>query len=92
MWPGHGAPVADAAARRAELLAHRGAREAAVLAALAHGPADAKTLTAAIYHDTPAALLPAAQRNVLAHLLDLKDRNMISATPPLTAASTFHRT
>ncbi|GAB1479844.1 MBL fold metallo-hydrolase [Paracoccaceae bacterium] len=91
MLPGHGAPVADAAARLAELIAHRGARETAVMEALAHGPADAAALTAAIYRDTPAALLPAARRNVLAHLLDLTDRNLISATPPLTAASTFHR-
>lgn len=91
MLPGHGAPVADPAARLAELIAHREAREAAVMEALARGPADAEALTAAIYRDTPAALLPAARRNVLAHLLDLADRNLISATPPLTAASTFHR-
>lgn len=91
MLPGHGAPVDDPAARLAELIAHREARETAVLEALAQGSADAEALTAAIYRDTPAALLPAARRNVLAHLLDLADRNLISATPPLTAASTFHR-
>ena len=91
MLPGHGAPVSDPAARLAELIAHREARETAVMEALARGPADAEALTAAIYRDTPAALLPAARRNVLAHLLDLADRNLISATPPLTAASTFHR-
>lgn len=89
MLPGHGAPVDDAAARLAELIAHREAREAAVLQALSAGPADARSLTEAIYHDTPAALLPAARRNVLAHLLDLTDRNLISASPPLTAGSTF---
>ena len=91
MLPGHGAPVADAAARLAELITHREAREAAVLAALTAGAADAATLAAAIYHDAPAALLPAARRNVLAHLLDLADRNLISAPLPLTAGSIFHR-
>lgn len=75
--PGHGAPIRDGRARVAELAAHRRMREAQVLEALARGPADAAALAARVYTATPAALLPAAARNVLAHLLDLAERNLV---------------
>ena len=87
--PGHGAPVTDPAARLDWLIAHRRAREAAILQALAAGPADAATLAARIYTDTPAALLPAASRNVLAHLIDLLGKSRVSHREPLNAASAF---
>lgn len=89
MLPGHGEAVAPVAPRLAALLEHRREREASVRAALRDGPATAKELTARIYADTPAALLPAAERNVLAHLIDLVSRNEIATEPPLTAASRF---
>jgi glyoxylase-like metal-dependent hydrolase (beta-lactamase superfamily II) len=89
--PGHGEPVADPAARLAELAAHRRARETAILAALKDGPATPMALTQRIYTDTPAALLPAASRNVLAHLIDLVDRKEISATAFPGPAAHFHR-
>jgi len=78
LYPGHGAPVDDPAARIAFLSAHRRGREAQVLAALAEGAADAASLARRIYTDTPPALIPAAARNVLAHLIDLKDRNRVT--------------
>ncbi|MFN3846886.1 MAG: MBL fold metallo-hydrolase, partial [Paracoccaceae bacterium] len=71
MLPGHGAPVQDVPGRLRSLVSHRRQREAEVLQSLRKGPADARVLTSAIYHDTPPALLPAARRNVLAHLIDL---------------------
>lgn len=92
LYPGHGAPVADAAARIAELIAHRRAREAAVLAALAERPADARALAARIYTDTTPALMPAAARNVLAHLLDLMERNLVESLAGLDAGSRFRLT
>lgn len=79
LYPGHGHPVADPAARIAGLAAHRRDREAQVLAALALGPADAHALAQRIYTDTPATLLPAAARNVLAHLIDLEERKILQA-------------
>jgi glyoxylase-like metal-dependent hydrolase (beta-lactamase superfamily II) len=78
---GHGDPIQDPAARLQDLLAHREARQAAVLAVLAHGPATIATITAQLYTDTPAVLHPAARRNVLAHLLDLHDRACVIAHP-----------
>ncbi|GGH40269.1 Glyoxylase, beta-lactamase superfamily II [Cribrihabitans marinus] len=89
--PGHGAPVTDAAARLDWLIGHRLSREAAILEALADGPADAATLTARIYTETPAALLPAARRNVIAHLVDLKMKNRVVPTDDLTADAQFRR-
>jgi glyoxylase-like metal-dependent hydrolase (beta-lactamase superfamily II) len=77
--PGHGDPIADPLARIAELAVHRRMREAQVLAALAHGPATASGLAALLYADLSPGLLPAAARNVLAHLIDLASRNLVTA-------------
>ena len=89
LLPGHGAPVTDPAGRIDALLAHRDAREAAILAALGAGPADAATLARRIYTDTPAALMPAAARNVLAHLVDLAESGRATPLGPLSRATRF---
>jgi len=88
---GHGPDIADPAARIAELAAHRRQREAQVLAALRDGPADAATLAGRIYAAVPPALLPAAARNVLAHLIDLSDRGLIASQGALGAGAVFER-
>lgn len=88
---GHGPDIADPAARIAELGAHRRQREAEVLEALAEAPGDAAGLAARIYTDTPPALLGAAARNVLAHLVDLTERGIVAPRGPLTAAAVFER-
>jgi hydroxyacylglutathione hydrolase len=82
-YPGHGAPVRDPQAVVAYVLAHRAAREAAILAALAEGPASVEALVARIYAGLDPALLGAAGRNVLAHLIDLAERGVVAAEPPL---------
>lgn len=81
LLPGHGAPVLDGPARIRELQAHRRLREAQILDELAQGAADAQTLARRIYRDLAPGLLPAAERNVLAHLLDLQEKKAISARP-----------
>lgn len=78
LYPAHGAPVDDPARRIADLRSHRRAREAQILGALAEGAATPASLTRRIYRDTPAALLPAAERNVLAHLIDLAERSRVA--------------
>lgn len=80
-YPGHGATVDRPADRIAALLAHRRAREAAILAALAIRPQGLASLVAEVYADTPRALHPAAARNALAHLIDLCDRGRVRADP-----------
>lgn len=92
LHPGHGGPVTHPAERLDWLIAHRRAREAAIMTALADGPADAATLAARLYTDTPRALLPAAARNVLAHLVDLGARGAVQPPTPLTANTRFART
>lgn len=89
-YPGHGDPVADPAARCAELLAHRRTREAQIREALAGlEAASAAELAARIYTDVPRALLPAAERNVLAHLIDLAERNQAETLGDLSPAARF---
>ena len=89
LLPGHGAPVEDALARIDWMIAHRQARETAIVEALARGPATAAGLTARVYSDTPAALLPAAERNVLAHLVDLMGKSRVAAQAPLGPDTVF---
>jgi glyoxylase-like metal-dependent hydrolase (beta-lactamase superfamily II) len=88
-YPGHGAEVSDPATRLDWLVAHRRAREASILLLLADGPSTASFLARDIYTETPSALLGAATRNVLAHLIDLHGRGKVSFVSPLTEGSIF---
>ena len=69
--PGHGPPLPDPGDYVSTLLAHRLAREQAILAALATAPASSPTLVEALYPDLDPGLRRAAERSVLAHLLKL---------------------
>lgn len=88
-YSAHGAPIEAPAARLAWLIAHRKTRESHILAELATGPATIRALAHAIYTDTPPALIPAAERNIFAHLIDLTSRNRVRATPQLAPSATF---
>lgn len=90
MHPGHGAPIADPAARLDWLVAHRRSREAQIRAALAEAPGTAAELARRIYADTPPDLLPAAARNVFAHLVDLDARGAARTDSPLSVEAVFH--
>ena len=79
---GHGAPVTDPQQRIGWLMDHRRNREAQIVDALGGGAETLIPLTRRIYGaDTDPALMPAAARNVLAHLIDLTARDIVSATP-----------
>ncbi len=88
-YPAHGPAIEDPAARLDWLIGHRKGREAEILAHLANGPATVATLTRTIYTETPATLLPAAERNVFAHLIDLKTRGLVTAEPALAPDARF---
>ncbi|EDQ04735.1 Hydroxyacylglutathione hydrolase [Sulfitobacter indolifex] len=88
-YPGHGAPVSDPNARLNWLVDHRRAREASILQALHDGPATAEDLARVIYTETPPALLGAATRNVLAHLVDLTGRGRVAPQSALQADALF---
>lgn len=70
LLPTHGPAIEAPLPRLAELAAHRRTRSAQILAALRERPDSAEALARRIY-DIPAPLLPAATRNVLAHLIAL---------------------
>lgn len=89
-YPGHGEPVDDPAGRIAWLVAHRESREAAIVEALAEGgPATPEALAARIYTDTPPALLQAAERNVLAHLIALVEAGRATASPAVSSRARY---
>lgn len=93
LLPGHGAPVGDPAARIGALRRHRQAREAAILTALRAGIDSVPALTGHIYTETPAALRPAAERNVFAHLIDLCAKRQARPRGALAFTARFeHRT
>jgi len=71
--PGHGPPLPEPRPFVQDLLAHRMAREAAVLAALGPAPRGTRALTDALYSQVDERLRRAAERNVLAHLMKLRD-------------------
>ncbi len=89
-WPGHGEPINTPATRLTDLAQHRAAREVAILAALATGAHTATDIAARIYTDTPKSMLAAAARNTFAHLIDLKDKNTVTTTDPLSPHARFH--
>ncbi len=69
--PAHGPVQREPAAVLARYVAHRLAREAAVLAALHDGPQPLATVLARAYADTPQPLWPLAERSLEAHLRKL---------------------
>ncbi len=70
--PGHGPPLPNPQPFVRDLLAHRMAREAAVLAALGTAPRSTVALMDQLYSQVDERLRRAAERNVLAHLLKLR--------------------
>ncbi len=86
---GHGAPITQPDARLDWLIAHREGREAAILQALRGGPATAQAIAAKVYTDIPAQMLPAATRNVLAHLIDLYGKSLVEPVGTLSQHARF---
>ncbi|MGH1465503.1 MAG: MBL fold metallo-hydrolase [Cognatishimia sp.] len=88
-YAGHGAPIYAPTERLNWLIAHRKNRERQIVKALAAGHANAAQLTAQIYHDVNPALLRAAERNVLAHLVDLYKKGRIAPLQRLETKAVF---
>lgn len=76
-YPGHGEAVHHPHTRVAELIAHRTQRESQILSALTQQKGSAKQLAERIYTEIDPALIPAAARNVLAHLIALTQQNKV---------------
>lgn len=75
--PGHGPALPNPHPYVAELLARRQAREEAILELLAAGAMDIGTITAQLYNKTHPRLQRAAERNVSAHLIKLRNEGKV---------------
>ncbi len=82
-FPGHGAAIIQPKEWLAWLMKHRQARENQILFALGQGAFKVPALTESIYDDLAPVLLPAAQRNAFAHLIDLCQRDVVLALPSI---------
>jgi glyoxylase-like metal-dependent hydrolase (beta-lactamase superfamily II) len=80
-FPGHGPPVRDPQAYLRQLIAHRDAREAAILERLAAAPQRVPDIVAALYPGLDPRLERGAGMSVLAHLVELEDRGTVLADP-----------
>lgn len=75
--PGHGDPVRNPSSRLRYLVDHRLKRESQILEEIEKFSMNAKEITEIIYTDIDKSLIPAATRNVFAHLIDLNERDII---------------
>jgi glyoxylase-like metal-dependent hydrolase (beta-lactamase superfamily II) len=76
-YPTHGPAVADGHAHVRRLIAHRRARERQVLDRIEAGEGRIAAIVADLYREVDPRLHPAAERSVLAHLLDLEARGLV---------------
>lgn len=89
-FPGHGGAITDPAAMVAYQINHRKSRESQILETLATFPASTPIqLAQNIYTDVDQRLIPAAARNVFAHLIDLSERNVVIADRPIAPDGQF---
>lgn len=88
-YPGHGAVIDDATGRLDWLIRHREARETTILDALGSTLRTLQQITERVYRDLDPQMLPAAERNVFAHLVDLHQRGLVRASPKLGVGARY---
>ena len=76
-YPAHGPAVEDPQVHLARLIDHRRGRERQILGELDRGEGRVPAMVERLYRDVDARLHPAAQRSVLAHLIDLQARGRV---------------
>lgn len=77
-YPGHGDPVDTPQRLVRGMLGHRRQREGQILRRLGEEPRSIPQLAATMYAGLDPRLLPAAERSVLAHLIDLQRRSLVA--------------
>ncbi|VVT03745.1 MBL fold metallo-hydrolase [Sphingomonas sp. EC-HK361] len=77
-YPGHGEAVEKPQRLVRGMLGHRKQREGQILRLLAAGPQPVAAMVERMYVGIDARLFPAAERSVLAHLIDLERRGLAS--------------
>ena len=79
-YPGHGEPVENPKRLVRGMIGHRKQREGQILRLLREAPATIPDMVAKMYVGLDPRLVPAAERSVLAHLIDLCDRALAGET------------
>jgi len=77
-YPAHGDPVTRPRRFVRGLMGHRRQREGQILRLLGKGEGEIPAMVGAMYKGLDPRLFPAAGRSVLAHLIDLRDRGMVT--------------
>jgi len=77
-YPTHGPAVEDPKGHVQALIDHRRMREAQILEQIEAGEGTIAGMVTKLYTETDPALHPAAQRSVLAHLIDLQQRGRVA--------------
>ena len=75
--PGHGDPVKNPSERLNFLINHRLERERQIKETIKNTPLTALEITKIVYTEIENSLIPAATRNVFAHLIDLSERGLV---------------
>jgi glyoxylase-like metal-dependent hydrolase (beta-lactamase superfamily II) len=88
----HGPERGDGPTFAQALRAHREARSAGILAQLKAGPSTIPALVAALYPDLAPALVVAAGRSVLAHLIAFQRDGTVGCDGPIGSGATFFLT
>jgi len=78
MLPGHGQAVHDVPAKLQEMIDHRHEREAQILKLLAKGKRTVKAMLDAIYPELDKRVVPAAMRQIDAHLAKLESESRVT--------------
>lgn len=90
LWPTHGPPVKDVNAFIDAYVAHRHAREEAIVARLKAGDTLIPDMVKVIYKDVDARLHAPAAHSVLAHMIHLVEAGRATADGPFTLATRYH--
>jgi len=88
-YPAHGAPIRKPRSRLEWLMAHRKSRESQILDVLETDAMNAEQIAKNVYADLPKGLLRAAQSNVLGHLLDLHQRDIVVTSDRISRGAIF---
>lgn len=92
LWPTHGPPVRDVNPFIDAYVAHRRAREEAIIARLKAGDTLIPDMVKVIYKDVDARLHAPAAHSVLAHMIYLVEAGRVTADGPFTLATQYHPT
>jgi len=88
-WPTHGPAITEPQRHVRAFIAHRREREAGIIDCLKAGVEKTDKIVERLYAGLNPALRGAAARSVLAHLIDLIDRDIVATDGPATVAARF---